>query len=103
LHTLYPNNASRNPRPGTYDGMTLDFEFQNNVIYNWSDRAGYIAGADTNVQHLNMNYAGNYLIAGPSTVDSGSNTRRSIAFYKEVNSDPLDLHFFQQDNRIDSN
>ncbi len=102
-HNLYSNQKSRNPRPGTYDGSTLDFEFQNNVIYNWSDRAGYTAGADGDVQHINMNYVGNYLIAGPVTVDNSSNsTRRSTAFYKEVNTDPLDLHFFQQDNKIDT-
>jgi hypothetical protein len=102
LRNLYSNQASRNPRPGTYDGMTLNFEFQNNVIYNWSDRAGYIAGADGDTQHLNMNYVGNYLIAGPSTVDAGSNTRRSIAFYKEINSSPLDVHVWQENNKFDS-
>jgi hypothetical protein len=103
LRNLYSNQASRNPRPGTYNGMTLNFEFQNNVIYNWSDRAGYIAGADTDVQHLNMNYAGNYLVAGPSTADSSSNpARRETAFFKENNSDPLDIHVFQQGNLFDS-
>src|SRR5205814_345267 len=102
-HNLYSNQKSRNPRPGTYNAATLSFEFQNNVIYNWSDRAGYIAGADTDVQHLDMNYVGNYLIAGPVTQDVTGNPRRSIAFYKEVNSDPLDLHVWQENNKFDSN
>jgi hypothetical protein len=101
---LYANQQSRNPRPGTYGGMTLDFEFQNNVIYNWSDRAGYIAGADTNVQRLNMNYVGNYLIAGPVPVNNSSNpSRRDTAFLKEMNASPLDVHIYQSGNKIDSN
>jgi pectate lyase len=31
-HNLYANNLSRNPRPGTYNSRTLDFDFRNNVI-----------------------------------------------------------------------
>lgn len=101
---LFADQKSRNPRPGTYDGMTLDFEFQNNVIYNWSDRAGYIAGADTDTQHLNMNYVGNYLIAGPVAVNNSSNpARRDTAFLKEVNASPLDVRVYQSGNKIDSN
>jgi len=101
---LFADQKSRNPRPGTYNGMTLDFEFQNNAIYNWSDRAGYIAGADVNIQHLNMNYVGNYLVAGPVPVNDSSNpTRRNTAFLKEMNTDPLDVHIYQSGNKIDSN
>jgi len=101
---LFADQKSRNPRPGTYDGMTLDFEFQNNVVYNWSDRAGYIAGADGMIQHLNMNYVGNYLIAGPVPVNNTSNpTRRNTAFLKEMNADPLDVSIYQSGNKIDSN
>jgi pectate lyase len=98
---LFSNQKSRNPRPGSYDGATLNLEFQNNVIYNWSDRAGYIAGADTDLQILNMNYTGNYLIAGPV---AASSTSRATAFFKENNtSGPLELHVYQQANVIDSN
>ena len=101
---LFADQKSRNPRPGTYNGMTLDFEFQNNAIYNWSDRAGYIAGADGVVQHLNMNYVGNYLVAGPVPVNDSSNpVRRNTAFLKEMNADPLDVHVYQSGNKIDSN
>ena len=101
---LFSHQKSRNPRPGSYDGMTLNYEFQNNVIYNWSDRAGYIAGADSNLQILNMNYAGNYLIAGPMAVNtSGNPTRRETAFLKENNASPLELHVYQDGNVIDSN
>jgi hypothetical protein len=101
---LFANQKSRNPRPGTYNGMTLDFEFQNNVIYNWSDRAGYIAGADSTVQGLNMNYVGNYLVAGPVPVNTSSNpTRRNTAFLKEMNASPLAVGIYQDGNKIDSN
>jgi len=100
---LFADQQSRNPRPGTYNGMTLDFEFQNNAIYNWADRAGYIAGADVNIQHLNMNYVGNYLVAGPVPVNTSSNpTRRNTAFLKEMNASPLDVHIYQSGNKIDS-
>ena len=43
---LFSNQKSRNPRPGSYDGTTLNYEFQNNVIYNWVD-SGYILGDTT--------------------------------------------------------
>ncbi|MFM7243266.1 MAG: PEP-CTERM sorting domain-containing protein [Planctomycetaceae bacterium] len=101
---LFADQQSRNPRPGTYNGMTLDFEFQNNVIYNWADRAGYIAGANSTVQVLNMNYVGNYLVAGPVPVNNSSNpTRRNTAFLKEMNASPLDVSIYQSGNKIDSN
>src|SRR5262249_11023138 len=99
LHNFYTNNESRNPRPGTYNGMTLSFEFQNNVIYNWSERAGYITGPDTDTQHLLMNYQGNYLIDGKYTPASTAN----IAFIKENNtSGPLDVHAYQSGNKLDN-
>ena len=101
---LFADQQSRNPRPGTYNGMTLDFEFQNNVIYNWADRAGYIAGADSTIQYLNMNYVGNYLVAGPVPVNNSSNpTRRNTAFLKEMNTSPLAVSIHQGGNKIDSN
>ncbi|GIX50509.1 MAG: hypothetical protein KatS3mg132_703 [Limisphaera sp.] len=63
---LYAHHNSRNPRLGD----RLRLEFVNNVIYNWGSRAGY-SGADygdnpggfTNW----LGYAGNVLVAGPST------------------------------------
>ena len=101
---LFADQQSRNPRPGTYNGMTLSFEFQNNLIYNWADRAGYIAGADSTIQYLNMNYVGNYLVAGPVPVNNSSNpTRRNTAFLKEMNTSPLAVSIYQSGNKIDSN
>ncbi len=100
-HNLFSNNASRNPRPGTYKGTQLDFEFQNNVIYNWSDRAGYTGGASENdTENVNMNYVGNYAIAGPST-PAGS--KRTTAFTRDASDDPINLHVYQSGNKIDSN
>src|SRR5262245_22501143 len=67
-HNLYANNESRNPRPGTYNLKTLDFDFRNNIVYNYGDRAGYSGGSsEGNPEHVNMNFVGNYTIAGPST------------------------------------
>src|SRR6185436_10388316 len=100
LHNLFSDNVSRNPRPGTYLGTQLDFEFQNNVIYNWRDRAGYTGGAsESETENVNMNYIGNYLVAGPSTVASA----RSIAFTKDTGGDPLNLKVYQNGNKVDSN
>jgi pectate lyase len=78
-HNLYAHHSSRNPRPGTYDGKTLRLDFRNNVIYDWGFKAGY--DNFTN-EFVELNYVGNYLIAGPSTTEfraafesSGRNTR----------------------------
>jgi len=40
-HNLYAHHSSRNPRPGTYFGKTLRFDFRNNLIYDWGFKAGY--------------------------------------------------------------
>jgi pectate lyase len=101
LHNLYADNRSRNPRPGTYNGSTLNFDFRNNVIYNWSDRAGYTGGAsESDVENVNMNYMGNYAIAGPATP---SGQRSNTAFTLDTSNDVINLHVYQNDNRIDSN
>jgi len=78
-HNLYAHHSSRNPRPGTYNGKTLRLDFRNNVIYDWGFKAGY--DNFTN-EFVELNYVGNYLIAGPSTTEfaaafesSGFNTR----------------------------
>jgi hypothetical protein len=99
-HNLYSNNASRNPRPGSYDSTTLNFEFNNNVVYNWTDRAGYSGGSSEGLtEFVNMNYLGNYLIAGPSTV---GNARRSIAFTRDASNSPIAITTYQSGNKIDS-
>lgn len=69
LHNLYADNDSRNPRPGAYNGMLLQLDFRNNVVANWGGRAGY---SGDNTEFVNMNYVGNYLIAGPPSSNVGS-------------------------------
>ncbi|GFE87752.1 immunoglobulin domain-containing protein [Steroidobacter agaridevorans] len=77
-HNLWAHNLSRNPRPGTDPpnaGFRLDL--RNNVFYNWGDRIGYSGPDDATIE---LNYIGNYLIAGPSSnstcaMDSGGSLR----------------------------
>jgi hypothetical protein len=99
-HNLYANNLSRQPRPGTYNNNTLNFDFTNNVIANWKDRAGYSGGSsEPEIEHVNLNYVGNYLVAGPSTSSSAS----SVAFTMDAGGEnPPDLHIYQSGNAIDS-
>jgi len=107
---LFSNNASRNPRPGSYLGTVLDFEFQNNVVYNWSDRAGYTGGASqSQPENVNMNFSGNYMIAGPSTVGGPTTAggtpvtgaRRNTLFTKDASNAPVNLQVYQEGNMID--
>lgn len=70
-HNLYANNASRQARFGTYNAETLTVDFRNNVIYNWRDRASYAGGSSEAEQEFaDVNYVGNYLVAGPNTIGS---------------------------------
>ncbi len=94
-HNLYAHNASRQARFGTYNAETLTADFRNNVIYNWRDRASYAGGSSEPEQEFaDVNYVGNYLIAGPGT--SGNTTR---AFSVDQN---IDARVFQSGNFIDS-
>ena len=100
VDNLYANNKSRNPRPGSYNGQTMNFDFRNNVVYNWSDRAGYTGGAsEADVENVNMNYVGNYLIAGPSTP---AGAKSNTAFTLDTIGDVINLHVYQSNNAIDS-
>ena len=63
-HCIYLCNWNRNPAPGCYvTTQSLKLDFRNNVIYNCR-QTGYSSGAADWIQ---MNYVGNYVIAGPST------------------------------------
>lgn len=76
LNNLYAHNYGRNPRPGNYDSNPYDkdpegllLDFRNNVIYNWGGaHAGYNADSYSVTR---LNYVGNYLVPGPSSVDNG--------------------------------
>jgi hypothetical protein len=89
-HNLYADNRSRNPRPGTYGDKTLNLDFRNNVIYNWLNECGYsgIPG-----EYVNMNYAGNYCIAGPST---GSGKLTTV-----FDGISFDTAIYQSGNKVD--
>lgn len=114
-HNLYGNDRSRNPRPGTYDGKHLDLDFRNNVIYNWSDRAGYSGGgSESDTEFINIDYVGNYAIAGPATpVGQKSETlyTMDVSSYWDLqtnsangnNKDFLAIQIYQSGNYIDSN
>ncbi len=94
IGNLYANNRSRNPRPGTYNNSVLNFDFRANTVYNWGDRAGYTGGAtDDNTEFVNMNYTGNYLIAGPSTPTSFNQNAAFIVDTSQGVQDPLNLQF----------
>ena len=93
-HNLYANNASRQARFGTYDGLKLTADFRNNVVYNWRDRASYAGGSSEPEQEfVDVNYVGNYLIAGPGTTGS-----TSTAFSVDKN---VDTRAYQSGNFID--
>jgi hypothetical protein len=114
-HNLYGNDKSRNPRAGSYLNQQLDLDFRNNVVYNYSDRAGYTGGAsETDTEYVNLNYIGNYVVAGPSTpVGTSSNTAFTMdvsSFYNlttnSVIASPKDyiaLKAYQTGNLIDTN
>ncbi len=66
-HNLYADNYTANPRLG--DNLSLDFV--NNVVYNWGLFPGYSTNdlTDNPLGFTNrLNYACNYLIAGPDSV-----------------------------------
>ncbi|MGN6371308.1 MAG: hypothetical protein ACTHN5_23890 [Phycisphaerae bacterium] len=100
IGNLYANSKSRNPRPGSYNGDTLNFDFRNNVIYNYSDRAGYTGGDGSAIENVNMNYVGNYIIAGPAT-PTGAVSR--TAFTADNSGDGVNVKIYQSGNKIDSN
>lgn len=93
-HNLYANNASRQARFGTYNAELLTSDFRNNVIYNWRDRASYAGGSsEAEQEFVDVNYVGNYLIAGP-----GTNGNPNIAFTVDKN---VDVRAYQAGNFID--
>ncbi len=79
-----------------------NIEFINNVIYNWGQRSGHTA---TNAM-INMNYEGNYLIAGPSTKQGTPskhvNPRTAFRVEQETADDLDKFLMYQTGNFIDS-
>jgi subtilisin-like proprotein convertase family protein len=98
-HNLYADNYAANPRLG--DNLSLDFV--NNVIYNWGIRSGYSdtndLAADPNGYTNRLNYACNYLIAGPDTAIYSTNAgQTNFAFWGGTTN----TWIFQSNNIIDS-
>jgi len=64
-HCLFAHHVRRSPKP-TSRGARMRFQFENNVIYDWRNAAGYTNTAEYG-EALDIRYVGNYLVAGPST------------------------------------
>ena len=91
-HNLWAHNNNRNPAVGSYDSTEfIQDDIRNNVMYNCGS-FGYSSGAG---RQLDLNYVGNYIIAGPST----SSSKRNQAF--DANA-PNNVHIYQSGNKIDS-
>jgi len=76
LHNLYAHNANRNPRPGNYDKNSFDkdplglqFDFRNNVMYNWGHNRPSYDGDSKSV--CRYNYVNNYGKPGPNSEPTG--------------------------------
>ena len=89
---------------GSYNNATLTLDFVDNVIYNWSLRAGYAGGGSdsgTPTEKVNVNWVGNYAIAGPATPAGSAST---TAVTKDIaGSNPLEFKAYQALNLVDSN
>jgi len=68
-HNIFAHNRTRNPRIGSTAGHFVNFDFRNNVLYDWGDWCGYSGGPDPDEGIINVNYVGNFLKPGPSTND----------------------------------
>ena len=107
-HCLFAHHVRRSPKP-TSSGGTMRFQFENNVVYDWRDVAGYTNTAEYG-EDLLVRYVGNYLIAGPSTRDAPSSTiegrgERGPAGIHEIafRGESPDVRIYQAGNVIDSN
>ena len=104
-HNLYAHNWGRNPRPGNYnsdpnvDPEGLYFDFRNNVVYNWLERAGY---NDDYYAVSRYNFIGNVYIPGPESSGTPFRERAKYAYgyfadnsyYDWVPPDPWDMVYF---------
>ncbi len=89
-HNLFAHNKSRNPRIGNVNSIVNVVDFRNNAVYDWISNCGYSGDNEEG----DVNFIGNYYIAGPSTSTStkafsgGSGGKTNI---------------YQSGNKIDSN
>ena len=94
-HNFWAGNGNRNPGVGTYDAsQTFQADIRNNVLYN-NRNNGY--RSDGLSSRFDLNYVGNYVIAGPETASSWW----SKAF--DAKSQDSNFSIYQSGNKIDSN
>jgi len=91
-HNLWSQNGNRNPAVGNYNGLTdtLKADIRNNVMFN-NRNNGYSTGESL---RLDMNFVGNYVIAGPET--SSTWLTRAFNAYAANN-----MYIYQSGNKID--
>ena len=88
---LYSNNYNRNVAVGTYSiNQTFKVDVVNNVMYN-DNKNGYSSGE---TGRLDMNYIGNYIIAGPETYVDWQN--RAFNAYAANR-----MYIYQSGNKLD--
>ncbi|WP_425397132.1 hypothetical protein [Aeoliella sp.] len=101
-HNLYAHNNSRLPRLGSEpdnegNPRSTVLDWSNNVVYNWSSRAGYSG----TVQESRSNFVGNYYIKGPNNgvvAFRGGDDSNSIGFTQIFQStDPALANKFDDD------
>jgi pectate lyase len=114
-HNLYADNFGRNPRVGSRGRINFLFDYRNNVIFNWG--TGYDWGVwavygNEEVENVDMNFVGNYAIAGPDTSieatrEKGFSPRFELttAGYRQaaLSSNHKTSRIYQSGNKIDSN
>lgn len=66
-HNLYLHNDARVPRVGEKEGIGVDVDFRNNVIYDWNaSQAGYSVSGEPSF----TNFVNNYYIGGAGNIGS---------------------------------
>ena len=74
-HNLYADDYGRSPRAASRGQINFLFDFRNNVVFNWGTGYdwgtwavyGTPSGSKGTVECVDMNFIGNYSIAGPDT------------------------------------
>ena len=94
-HNFWAGNGNRNPAVGTYDAsQTFKADIRNNVLYNNRNNGYRSEGLSS---RFDLNYVGNYIIAGPET----SSSWWLKAF--DAKSEDGNFYIYQSSNRIDGN
>jgi hypothetical protein len=92
-HNFWTGNGNRNPAVGTYDAsQSFKADIRNNTLYN-NRNNGYRSEGLT--ARFDLNYVGNYIIAGPET--SSSWWLRAF----DAKSDDANFYIYQSGNKID--